>query len=345
VTTTPHHGPLAILADGLRRVRRAPAILFGIWAVTSLVALGPAAALHRAILNDLGSSMAAASAAAGVNSTWWGEFIARRPAFAETFQPYIIGFASVLANLSMFVSAAPPGPMFAATGLTYALIWVFLLGGILDRYARQRRLGAHGFFAASGVFFFRFLRLAAVAAVAWTFLFGVLHGWLFDSLYGWVTRDVTVERTAFAWYAALTVVFVLVAAAVMAVFDYAKVRAVVEDRRSMLGALAAAVRFVRRHAAAAAGVFVLNALLFGVALAAFALLARGAAGGDGLTVAIGLVIAEAYVLARVYVKLSFYASAVALFQDRLAHAQYTAAPLAVWPESPVIETITEGGRG
>ena len=345
MTEPPHHGPLAILADGLRRVRRAPAILFGVWAMTSLVALRPAAALHRAILSDLGSSMAASSAAAGVNSTWWREFIARQPAFAETFQPYIIGFGSVLANLSMFVSAAPPGPVFAAAGLTYALIWVFLLGGILDRYARQRRLGAHGFFAASGVFFFRFLRLTALAALAWTFVFGVLHAWLFDEVYRRVTREVTVERTAFAWYAALTVVFVLAGAAVMMVFDYAKVRAVVEDRRSMLGALAAAVRFVRRHAAAAAGVFVLNALLFGAAVAAFALLARGAAGGDGLTVAIGLLIAEAYVLARLFVKLSFYASAVALFQDRLAHAQYTAVPPAVWPESPAIETITEGKTG
>ena len=337
---THHRAPLTIVADGLRRVWRAPTILLGLWVVTSLVALRPAATLQRAIVDDLGSSMAASSAVAGVNWTWWQEFIARRPAFAETFQPYIIGFASVLANVSMFLSATSPGRLFAAAGIAYTLVWLFLLGGILDRYARQRRLGTHGFFAASGVFFFRFLRLGVLATVVWTFVFGVLHAWLFDGFYRWVTRDTTVERTAFVWYAALTVLFVLVVAAVMVVFDYAKVRAVVEDRRSMIGAVLAAARFARRHAAAAAGVFLLNALLFGLAVAAFALLARGAVGGDGVTLAIGLAVAEAYVLARLFVKLSFYASAVALFQDRLAHAQYTAAPRAVWPDSPAIETIT-----
>ena len=44
------------------------------------------------------------------------------------------------------------GPALAPHGAAYMLAWIFLMGGILDRYARGRRLGAHGFFAASGVF-------------------------------------------------------------------------------------------------------------------------------------------------------------------------------------------------
>ena len=105
VTDRPHRAPLTLVADGLRRVWRAPAILCGVWAVTAIVALRPAADLHRTIAGDLGSSMAASSAANGVNWTWWQEFTARQPAFAETFQPHIIGFASVLTNVSAFVSA------------------------------------------------------------------------------------------------------------------------------------------------------------------------------------------------------------------------------------------------
>ena len=79
VTDRVHRSPLALVTDGLRRVGRAPAILCGVWAVTTIVALRPAAALYRAILGDLGSSMAASSAAAGVNWTWWQEFTARQP--------------------------------------------------------------------------------------------------------------------------------------------------------------------------------------------------------------------------------------------------------------------------
>jgi hypothetical protein len=113
----------------------------------------------------------------------------------------------------------------------------------------------------------------------------------------------------------------------------------------MLGALLAGARFVGRHPAAAGGVFLLNVLLFVSAAGAYALLARGAGGGDGFTLLIAFIVAQAYILARLFVKLSFYASAVALFQDRLAHAEYTAMPRAVWPDSPAIETITEGPTG
>jgi hypothetical protein len=88
-------------------------------------------------------------------------------------------------------------------------------------------------------------------------------------------------------------------------------------------------------------VFLLNVVLFGVVLAAYALVAPGARGGDTMTLVASLAVAQLYVAARLAVKLSFYASAVALFQDRLAHARYTAVPPAVWPESPAIETITE----
>jgi hypothetical protein len=39
-----------------------------------------------------------------------------------------------------------------------------------------------------------------------------------------------------------------------------------------------------------------------------------------------------------------YASGVALFQLRLAHAGYTAAPRIEWPESPAAEAIANAPR-
>ena len=87
------------------------------------------------------------------------------------------------------------------------------------------------------MFFFRFLRLAIVMFAVYGLLFGYLHPWLFDRVYPRLIRDVNVERTAFFIRAGLYLVFGLVLGACNLVFDYAKVRAVVEDRRSALGAL------------------------------------------------------------------------------------------------------------
>jgi hypothetical protein len=52
-----------------------------------------------------------------------------------------------------------------------------------------------------------------------------------------------------------------------------------------------------------------------------------------------LAFGEVYILARHYLKLVFYASQTAFFQNALAHAAYTAAPAVVWPDSPAAESI------
>ena len=199
-------------------------------------------------------------------------------------------------------------------------------------------MGAHGFFAACGGYFFRFLRLAIVMGVVYGFLFGLLHGWMFDSLYTRIVRGVDVERTAFLIRGSLYLVFALLLAAANVMFDYAKVRAVVEDRRSALGAVVSAVHFIRRHFGAAVGVYALNVIVFGLTLAVYALLAPGA-GGTGWLMWVGFAIGQLYVMMRVCVKLIFWASETSLFQSRLAHAGYVAAPTPAWPDSPTAEAL------
>jgi hypothetical protein len=117
--------------------------------------------------------------------------------------------------------------------------------------------------------------------------------------------------------------------------DYARVRLVVEDRRSAVGAVLASVRFLRSNAAAVAGVYALNAILFLILVGLYAIAAPGAS-APGLVI---LIVGELYILLRHYLKLAFYASETALFQSRLAHVGYTAAPALVWPESPDAEAI------
>jgi hypothetical protein len=188
------------------------------------------------------------------------------------------------------------------------------------------------------VFFFRFLRLAVVQLLAYGLLFGVLHTWLFDRLYPRLTHDVTVERTAFLIRLAMYGLFGVAVAACTVVFDYSKVRAVVEDRRSAIGAIAAALGFLKRHAGAAVGLFLLNFALFAASVVLYGLVAPGA-GRAGLTMWLGFALGQAYVVARLWVKLVFWASETALFQSRLAHAGYVARPVPTWPDSPAADAI------
>jgi hypothetical protein len=258
------------------------------------------------------------------------------------FRPSIIGFAAVVQNASDFADATAPSAWIALVAIVFGALWIFLMGGILDRYARQRRLGSHAFFGACGTFFWRFLRLAVIVGLVYGLLFGLLHSWLFGTLYPWLTRETSVERTAFVIRLLLYLPFLALVAATMLVVDIAKARAVVEDRRSMLGALVAAARFVRRHTRSAVALFAANAVIFGLVALAYAILVPGASHGSAVSIVYAAFIGQLYIAARLGVKLAFMATSVALVQDRLAHAGFTAGPTPVWPESPAAESIRNG---
>jgi hypothetical protein len=326
------------ILDGMRRVNSAPAILAGVWILTLVAGLPLAAALRVSLSDHLGQSLAADTAAAGANYDWMQEFADQASGIGVTFKPTVIGFGAVLDNLSAFIDDTARPVAIVATASLYVLAWIFLAGGIVDRFARDRAIGAHGFFAACGVFFFRFLRLAVVQWLVYAFLFAYLHDWLFGTFYPRITHEMNVERTAFLTRVALYLVFGVLVAAAALVFDYAKVRAVVEDRRSMLSAIGAALGFIRRNVMAAVGVFAANFILFAVVVGVYALVAPGA-GGAGPSLWVGFAIGQLYVIGRLWVKLVFWASETALFQRRLAHAGYTSRPVPTWPDSPAAEAI------
>ena len=324
--------------EGIGRVNSAPSILAGLFLLTFLVALPLALALRGMLESHLGKSLAAESAAAGVNHDWWQEFAAQATALATTFVPSIIGFGAVLENLSSLLDNAPLASTIAGITAAWLVLWSFLSGGVLDRYARGRPTRAPGFFAACGVHFWRFVRLGVFALAAYSLLFGLLHPWIFETLYPSWTRELTVERTAFlvrvGCYAAFGAILVLT----NLLFDYARIRIVVEDRRSAIGGLVAGARFIRRRAGVVLRLYLLNGAVFIALVLVYALLDPGAPGGGGRMWLVFL-LGELYVLGRHYLKLLFYASETALFQGSLAHAAYTAAPAVLWPDSPAAESI------
>jgi hypothetical protein len=204
------------------------------------------------------------------------------------------------------------GPSDTRNSIAGFLLWAFLSGGILDRYARGRAIRARGFFGACGAHFAAMIRLGVVIVL----LNAAIH-FAFAPRVG----DPIVRMFS----------LVLLSAVVLAAV-YAQIRLVVEDRRSAAGALLGAVRFVRRNPASVALFLFYVAVLWAAARALTA-----AASGRSERVALAAIAAWIGVLSSVV--LALYASGVALFQSRLAHAGYTAAPPIEWPESPAAEAI------
>ena len=219
----------------------------------------------------------------------------------------VAGTVAVIWLLSL---PLPDAPFDASAGLRAMLasvvIWSFAWGGILDRYARNRPTRGRGFFGTCGAHFPALLRLGLV------FL-------SIDAAIGWA-----VAETAHA----------VLATIVGMVATFARIRIVVEDRRSALGATLGALRFLWRNPAGI-GLVIVFAVLQTLALVAVALAVDPeSSAGWRRAVALGSIAVPMILL------LVEHAAGVSLFQSRLAHASYTAAPPIEWPDSPAAEAIT-----
>jgi len=331
-------GLLYALSDGMSRVAGAPLVLVCVYLTTLVTAVPFSMLMRDSMASHLGNSLAADEAARGFNYRWLIEYQSQAGELGRTLRTTVIGFAAVLDNLSALLDEEHRPASILWLGAAYLLLWLFLSGGILDRYARKRPTRSYEFFSACGVYFVRFLRLAPVIAATYYVLFAYVHPLLFNGVYASLTRDLTVERTAFFYRFALYAVFGALLVAANVTFDYAKIRAVVEDRRSMIGAIAASLRFIRRHFSAVAGLYALNAVIFLAVLLLYALLAPGV-GGTALRIWLGFAVGQIYLLARLWARLVFLASEASLFQGRLAHAGYVASAAARVPEPPIVEQV------
>ena len=145
--------------------------------------------------------------------------------------------------------------------------------------------------------------------------------------YARLTRDMTVERTGVRGAAAGICVFGALLVVCNMIFDYARIRIVVEDRRSAMRRRSRGARFVRRHRAGVLGLICAECRSIPPARRGCTRSSLRARPRSGLSTWVVLGLGEAVHPGRHYLKLLFYASETAFFQGALAHAAYTAAPV------------------
>jgi hypothetical protein len=273
--------------------------------------------------------------ATGWDADWAGEFAGGATGVATTLTREILGFGGTLAALSRLVDRGSPQPPLVAAVAAYVCLWVLLSGGILDRLARARAVRAAGFFSACGGYGFRLLRLALIVGAFYWVAFRWLYPLLFETLYPRLVRDLAADHIAMLYRALLYAVFLVVLALVNLVADFAKVRLVVEDRRSALASLTSSLRFIRRRFLRIVWLYVLNIIVALVVARLWLQTAPSAAAPTWVALLVG----QVYLVCRLWARLAFMASEVVFFQGELAHARYTARPEPVWPESASVEAI------
>jgi hypothetical protein len=333
--SSPRATILGAFLEGWRRVLHAPALALSVMGAMFLCALPLGLALRGMIAEHFGRSVAAERSLWEWDAGWAAEFAAQAQGVGRTFTHEILGFGGTVSTLSGFFDGTPLPPTVWAAVVAAVLLWVFVSGGILDRLARGRPIRTAAFFAACGVYFVRFLRLGVFVGAAYWVIFAWLQPLLLGTLWNQWTRDLSSEREAFQLRVVLYLVLATALAVVNIVADYAKVRTVVEDRRSMIGALGASMRFLRRRPLRVFGLYLLSALATVVVIRLW----FTAAPTGATSVWVAFLVTQVYILFRVWAKLAWMAAEVVFFQGELAHASYTAGPLPLWPDSPAAEAL------
>lgn len=294
-TRAPRSTTLGAFLEGWRRTLLAPAITLGVSALAIVLA-------------------------------WLLEITLATP-FADT----VATFHTARTQLEWGV--VEPGTLRVVTACL--LTWLFLSGGILDRMARARPIRTAAFFAACGVHTVRFFRLELLLAPFYWLVFCWLYPYLFGTLWHRWTNEFTTIRDGIEIRAPFYAVVILALALLYLISAYAKVRTVVEDRRSMIGTAGAAIRFVRRRPFRIAGLLFLNVFT----MAAMVRLWYSAAPVASDSTVYAFFVTHVFVVLFTWARVAWMASEVVFFQGELAHATYTAAPIPVWPDSPAAEAL------
>ena len=309
----------------------------GMFALTLLVALPLAFALRGMIATHLGGASRPTPPRAGTNYDWWQEFSARhRPRHHVRAVDHRLRRGARQPERPPRQPARWPRRSPARPRLAGPLVVPVRRH---HRSLRARPADARtGFFAACGLHFWRLLRLGMSAA--WSSTPCCSGGCTAGSSNASIPADRRTSpsnATAFVCRLGCLRRVRAAAAVVNLIFDYARIRIVVEDRRSALGALD------RRRAVRAApsrrglGCISLNGAAFLCLVLVYAVLAPGVP-RSGVPMWLRCWLGELYILVRHYLKLLFYASETASSRAR-SRTPRTRPRRVVWPESPAAEAI------
>lgn len=302
---------------GLAAAFTAPKLLCLLWVVVLLAAAPFGLLLQQEIQGDIGASRVHTKLRQGMDLEWLDEFHAHSTGFGSDLTPDTVSRLDFLRNVDLVLSGRllQRRRGLVAAGAVYAVVWLLLLGGVIDRFARGRgRLVLSQFLAACGRYFPRLLRLGGVSALLyWLLYVGArrAYGALDPTL-----RGVTAESTIFGYYLALAVPLLLLAGVVMAIVDYARIASVLEEEPNTLRALLRGLRFFGHNAGSCLGL----ALLVGLCVAGLVAVrtAYGPGVGEATPLAIVGVFAlgQAFLLVRLALRLSFVAGEMALYRAR-----------------------------
>jgi len=290
-------------------------VLF-LFLINLLFSLILAIPMYNSLKNSLGTSEAGNRMAESFDYIWWEEFRDEAQGLETTFAPSIIGKGAILTNLEslfqMRFFSAPP--LLIGFGLLYIILHTFLAGGILSTFNQDEpRFAVKAFLQGAGSHFLRFF---ALMLFSWLFLFVIgafLHDALLPIIYD-ISSDSYSEVIPFLLMLALSAITLFLLLFIQMVFDYARIKVVLEDENNILKATGKAFRFVFKRPFSTLGLFYLIFFLNIAVTVIYILVKEIIPQSDVLTVLSAFFLQQLFIFALIWIRCLLYASQWELYR-------------------------------
>jgi hypothetical protein len=232
------------------------------------------------------------------------------------------------------------GLLIAVTGFIYLLLNTFFAGGIIEVFAVDYgHFTMRRFWAGCGAYFWRFFRLMLISFLFYggaVFIFFVVRGMINNA----EAQATSYESLIYQRWGSLVLLIVMLGFVNM-VFDYAKIRTVVEDSRSMFRETFRALGFSLRHLFSVSALFLIIAAI-GIGL--FLLLAwlRDSIDQSSVIMVIAaILLGQTAIAARMWTRVTFFAAALDFYR-RFKPKKARVLPPELTADAESSEAIEEG---
>ena len=201
----------------------------------------------------------------------------------------------------------------AGLGVLYLIVNIFLTGGLIASLTAERRVSLRRFVHSAGRYFWRYLRLFVLLVVVIGLVVAGYNLWLSEFVED-LRKNATTDMASSLWRAGAVAVVLVLVSLILMVFDYAKIRTVVDTRRSMFLAALVALAFALRRPLRTVSLFYLNLVIVGILFTIYLLVENQFSNATTVSIVCLFVVQQVFILTRIWMKLSFFASQLAFYR-------------------------------
>jgi hypothetical protein len=272
--------------------------------------------MYHSLNESFGQSLVSERMTEGFDYLWWEEYRDDAQGLEKTFSPSIIGKGALLNNLEGLVQLRvfDLPPVILIFGLLYIILHTFLAGGILSMYANgDAGFSLRKFFQGAGTYFFRFFLLVLLSWVFFLFIGQGVKG-VFDSILGSMRDTAFSEVTPFFWGLVFSAILLFLFLFIQMIFDYARIKIVLNDSPNILTSAAGAVGFVSRHLGSTLGLFYLL-FLVQILFTVMTIVIRNIIPDSSLAgIALAFLIQQTFICGLIWIRCWLYSSQMELYR-------------------------------